>query len=192
MKRRLPTTRKGEITLAAISLPPVTADANRHAPAKAQPGSAAAAVNAAPTAASASRPESAAGVTGSPPSSTASAPKAIPSAGARTPNRRTQPRAVVYGTPARAAAGRTPQAPPATWAITTPIVSAASSRQASTNAGNSAWLTAQRPHRSRGTKILWQRSAARSQRGYPDHHTSGPAHDGHGGRGNSTPRPAAA
>ena len=33
MKRRLPTTRKGEVVLAAISLPPLTDDANRHRPA---------------------------------------------------------------------------------------------------------------------------------------------------------------
>ena len=46
MKRLLPTIRKGEIMLAAISLPPVTADANRHAPCPAQPGRAAAAANA--------------------------------------------------------------------------------------------------------------------------------------------------
>jgi len=32
MKRRLPTIRKGEVTLAAISLPPLTDDANRHEP----------------------------------------------------------------------------------------------------------------------------------------------------------------
>jgi predicted secreted protein len=57
---------------------------------------------------------------------------------ARAPNRRTQPRAVVYGTPARSAAGRTPHPPPATSASTEPMVSAASSRQASVNAGSSA------------------------------------------------------
>jgi hypothetical protein len=60
---------------------------------------------------------------------------------ARRRNRRTQPRAVVYGTARRAAAGRTPHPPPVTSAITAPTVSATSSRQASTNAGNSAWLT---------------------------------------------------
>ena len=192
MKRRLPTTRKGEIMLAAISLPPLTADANRQAPAASQPGSELAAANAAPTAASANFPASAAGASASPPSSTASAAKPAPRAGARARNRRTQPRAVVYGTPARSAAGRTPQLPPVTWPITAPIVSAASSRHPRTNAGSSAWLTAHGPHRSRGTKILWQQPPARSQRGYPDHHTSGPAHDGHRKRGNSTSRPAAA
>ena len=40
MKRRLPTTRKGEIVLAAISLPPLTDDANRHAPTASHPGKA--------------------------------------------------------------------------------------------------------------------------------------------------------
>src|SRR5262249_5572769 len=186
-----PTTRKGEIMLAAISRPPLTADANRHAPAASHPGRALAAANAAPTAATANRPGSAAGDIGSPPSSAASAAKAVPSTRARPRTRRTQPRAAVYGPPARSAPGRPPQRPPATRAITEPIVSTWSSRHARTNAGNSAWVTAHGPHRSRGTKILQQRSAARSQRRYPDQNTSGPAHAGHGGRGNSTSRPAA-
>ena len=47
MKRRLPTIRKGEPVLAAISLPPLTADANRHRPTASHPGKAAAAPNAA-------------------------------------------------------------------------------------------------------------------------------------------------
>ena len=55
MKRRLPTTYQGETVLAAISRPPVTAEANRHAPTRRHPGSPAAAANAAPTAASANR-----------------------------------------------------------------------------------------------------------------------------------------
>jgi hypothetical protein len=81
---------------------------------------------------------------------------------ARRRNRRTQPRAVVYGTARRAAAGRTPHPPPVTSAITAPTVSATSSRQASTNAGNSAWLTRHAPQRSRGTKIFRQRPASRT------------------------------
>ena len=100
--------------LAAISLPPLTDDANRHAPSRRHPGRPAAASNAAPIAASANRPASAGGRIASPPSSTASAANATPSSRPRARNRRTQPRAVVYGTPARAAAGRTPHAPPAT------------------------------------------------------------------------------
>lgn len=64
--------------------------------------------------------------------------KLTASSPARAENRRTQPRAVVYGTPAAAAAGRTPHAPPATRPITAPADSAASSRQASANAGSSA------------------------------------------------------
>jgi len=47
MKRRVPMIRKGEDALAASRLPPVTAQANRHRPSTAQPGSPAAAVNAA-------------------------------------------------------------------------------------------------------------------------------------------------
>lgn len=162
MKRRLPTIRKGEPLLAAISLPPLTADANRHRPSASHPGSPAAASNAARMAASADRPASPAGASGSPPSPTASAANPTPSSTARPQNRRTHPRAVVCGTPARAAAGRTPHTPAATCPITEPTVSATSSRQASTNAGSRAWLTRQRPHRSRGTKIFRQRPAART------------------------------
>ena len=162
MKRRLPTTRKGEPVLAAISLPPLTDAANRHAPSCSHPGKPAAASNAAPIAASAKRPAWPAGAITGPPSSAASAANATPSSGARAANRRTHPRAVVYGTPARAAAGRTPHSPPATCPITKPTASATSSRQASTNAGNSACVTPHRPHRSRGTKIFRQRPAART------------------------------
>ena len=162
MKRRLPITRKGEVVLAVISLPPLTTDANRHAPSPAQPGKAAAAANAAPIAASANRAAPAGGGNGSPPSSTASAANAAPSSPARARNRRTQPRAVVYGTPARSAAGRTPRPPPAAAASTAPTVPAVSSRQASVNAGSSAWLTRHRAHRSRGTKIFRHRPASRT------------------------------
>ena len=162
MKRRLPTTNQGEIVLAAISLPPLTDDANRHAPSRSHPGKPAAASNAAPTAASANRPAPAGGVTGWPPRSTASAANATPHSRLRARNRRTQPRAVVYGTPARSAAGRTPRAPLATSASTEPMVSATSSRQASVNAGSSAWLTPHGGHRSRGTKIFRHRPASRT------------------------------
>ena len=164
MKRRLPTISQGEVVLAAISLPPLTDDANRHAPSRSHPGKPAAAANAAPIAVSAKRPASAGGRIASPPRSTATAANAAPSSPPRTPNRRTQPRAVVCGTPARTAAGRTPHAPPATSVITAPIVSAVSSRQASTNAGSSAWLTRHGAHRSRGTKIFRQRPPARTCR----------------------------
>jgi hypothetical protein len=149
--------------LAAISLPPVTAEANRHAPSRPHPGRLAAAANAAPIAVSANRPAPAGGVTACPPSSTATAANATPSSAARARNRRTQPRAVVYGTPARSAAWRTPHPPPATTSPTTePMVSAASSRQASVNAGSSGWLTPRRAHRSPGTKIFQYRPASRT------------------------------
>ena len=111
MKRRLPMIRKGEDALAASRLPPVTAQANRHRPSTAQPGSPAAAVNAAPIAATADRSGSGSGRTASPPSSTASAEKLTASSPARAANRRTQPRAVVCGTPAAAAARRDPARP---------------------------------------------------------------------------------
>ena len=139
MKRRLPTISQGEVVLAAISLPPLTEDANRHPPRPAHPGSALAASNAARIAASANRPAvSTPGAIASPPSSTASAANPTPICAARDRNRRTHPRAVVCGTPARSAAGRAPHEPPATCSITAPTVSAVSSRQASTNAGSSA------------------------------------------------------
>ncbi len=138
MKRRRPTIRKGEIVLAASSLPPLTDDANRHAPRPAHPGSAHAASNAARIAASANRPGPAAGRIASPPSSTASAANATPVSAARDRKRRSHPRAVVCGTLARSAAGRAPREPPATCSITAPTVSAVSSRQASTNAGSRA------------------------------------------------------
>jgi hypothetical protein len=158
----LPITRKGEPVLAAISLPPLTDAANRHAPSSSHPGRPAAAANAAPIAASANRPASATGQIASPPSSTASAANPVPSSGARARNRRTQPRAVVYGTPSRAAAGRTPHTPPVTCPITAPTVSATSSRQASVNAGSSAWLTRHGVHRTLGTKIFQHRPATRT------------------------------
>src|SRR5271166_7089964 len=78
MKRRLPTISQGEVALAVISFPPLTDDANRHTPRPAHPGSAHAAPNAAPIAASANRPASAAGLIASPPSSTASAANPTP------------------------------------------------------------------------------------------------------------------
>ena len=88
--------------LAAISLPPLTADANRHSPAASHPGSPAAAPNAAVIAVSANRSAPAGGVIASPPSSTASAANAIPSSPARAAEPPHPPRAVVCGTPARA------------------------------------------------------------------------------------------
>lgn len=124
--------------LAVISFPPLTEEANRHRPSAAHPGSEHAASNAAPIAATANRAGSAAGRTGSPPSSTVSAANATPVPGARARNRRSHPRAVVCGTPARSAAGRAPHAPPVTSSITAPVVWAVSSRQVSANAGSRA------------------------------------------------------
>src|SRR5260370_30876687 len=78
MKRRLPTTSQGETVLAAISLPPVTADANRHASRPAHPGSPHAAANAAPTASAANRAAPAGGGIPGPPRPTAPPPAAVP------------------------------------------------------------------------------------------------------------------
>ena len=85
MKRRLPTTYQGETVWAAISLPPVTAEANRQAPSRPHPGRPAAASDAAPIAASANRPAAEGGVTAAPSSSTASAANATPSSRAQRP-----------------------------------------------------------------------------------------------------------
>ena len=79
------------------------------------------------------------------------AEKLTASSAARLANRRTQPRAVVYGTPA-AAVGHTPHAPPATCPITAPAISAAFSRRASVNADSSACVTPQARHRTRRMK----------------------------------------
>jgi len=164
MKRLFPTISQGAIVLAAIRVPPLTAQANRHRPSPAHPGRPHAAPNASPIAASANRRASAGGRIASPPSSTASAANATPRPRARAPNRRTHPRAVVYGTPARSAARRTPHPPPATSATTVPITSAASRCFTRTNAGSRAWDTSQGPHRTLGTKIFRQMPAARTYR----------------------------
>lgn len=191
MKRRRPITNQGADALAASSVPPLTADANRHAPRPAHPGKAAAAANAAPIAAAAYRAAPSGGVIACPPSSTASAANPAPSAGARAANRRTQPRAVVCATPAASAAGRTPHRPAATAASAPPITPAASSRRTRTNAGSSAWVTRHVPHLRRGTKTRRQLSGTRTQRRYPDQNVIGPEQDGQPGRGNSRSRPAA-
>jgi len=164
MKRRLPVISQGEFVLAAIRVPPLTAQANRHNPSPAHPGRPHAAPHAAVIASRANRTAPAAGRIASPPRSTASAANATPRSSARAPNRRTHPRAVVCGTPARSAAGRTPPPPPATSSTTVPITSAVSRRFTSTNAGSSAWDTSQGPHRTLGTKILRQRPATRTKR----------------------------
>ena len=190
MNAALPTTYpQGEtVCAAAISLPQVTAEANRHAPTRRHPGHAqAAAANAAPTAASANRPAPARRRdrrTAQLHRQRRERHPELPAAGPGTggPGRgRSHP-----ASPARSAAGRTPRAPPAASASTEPMVSATSSRQASVNAGSSAWLTPHGAHRSRGAKIFRHRPAARTLPPVPDQNTSGPAHDGQAGRGKPT------
>jgi hypothetical protein len=83
MKRRLPTTNQGESVLAPISLPPLTAETNRHGPTAAQPGRDAAARKAAPIAANAQAPPSRPGGTVAPPNSTANAANATATLTAR-------------------------------------------------------------------------------------------------------------
>lgn len=153
MKRRLPTINQGESVLVAISFPPVTADTNRHNPTGAQPGRPEAARHAAPIPASAQPVGLAGGRTASSPSSTVNAENATAHRIAPAANRRHQPRAVVCGTPSRAAGGRTPDRPTATSAMTWPIVSATSRRPTNTNAGSTAWVFSHDPQRTRGTKI---------------------------------------
>ncbi len=153
MKRRLPRINQGESVLAAINLPPVTTDTNRHAPNTDQPGSPAAARHAAAIAASAPAAASTAGLTAGPPNSTANAAKATAHLAAPARKRLHQPRAVVCGTQSRSAGGRTPQRPAATSAMTSPIDSTTSSRPTSTNAGSTTWVFSHEPQRTRGTKI---------------------------------------
>jgi len=153
MKRRLPRINQGESVLVAINRPPVTAEMNRHKPTCAQPGSPVAARHAAPTAVNAQPVGLDDGRTAASPSSTANADNATAHRDAIAANRRHQPRAVVWGTPSRAAGGRTPDRPAATSAITWPTVSATSRRPTSTNAGSSAWVFPHGPQRTRGTKI---------------------------------------
>ena len=136
--------------LAAISLPPLTADANRHTPGR-QPSRQAGGRARTPrrSPASANRPASAAGRTASPPSSTASAANATPSSAARPANRRTQPaRGRIRDTrprrrrahPARAAGhlARSPRRPsrphPAARPARTPAAAHGSPRSARTAA----------------------------------------------------------
>ncbi len=153
MKRRLPTINQGEFVLVAISLPPHTADTNRQTPSADQPGRASAARHAALIDASTHIPALAAGTGASPPNSTATAANAAAQRAAPAAKRRHHPRAVVCGTPSRSAAGRTPERPAATSAITVPTDSTTSSRPTSTNAGSSAWVFPHGPQRTRGTKI---------------------------------------
>ena len=164
MKRRLPTIRKGETVLAAISLPPLTDDANRHRPTASHPGKPGGRVERRRDRGQREPARLSGRADRLPAQLHRQRRERHPELPARARNRRTQPRAVVCGTPARAAAGRTPHPPPATCPITAPTVSATSSRQASTNAGSSAWLTRHGPHRSLGTKIFRQRPDARTCR----------------------------
>src|SRR5580658_624773 len=162
MKRRLPSWRKGETVLAASSSPPETEEAKRQRPSAAHPGMAAAAAKAARIAATVRLIASPAALTTSPPSSTASAAKVTAITGARLRKRRSQPRAVVCGTPAASAAGRAPPAPPAAASIAAPIISTLSRRRARRNDGKTAWVDAHGRQLARRTKTLRQRPSSRT------------------------------
>ena len=99
MKRRLPTTDQGETVLAAISLPPVTAEANRHASHPAPPRQAGGRGERGADRGQREPARPAGGVTAAPPSSTASAANPPPAPG----------RAAGTGGPSR---GRSYTAPP--------------------------------------------------------------------------------
>jgi hypothetical protein len=116
--------------LAASSLPPLTADANRHRPRPAQPGNPHAAANVHRIAVTAPAAASTTGRNTAPPSSAHSAANATPSSPARAAKRRRHSRAVVCGTPTRAAAGRTPATRAVTASITCPTLPATSNRPA--------------------------------------------------------------
>lgn len=95
MKRRLPMINQGESVLAAINLPPLTAETNRQTPSASQPGRPDATRHASAIASNAQTRRSRTGANAFPPSSTASAANAIATRGARAANRRHHPRAVV-------------------------------------------------------------------------------------------------
>jgi hypothetical protein len=95
MKRRLPMINQGESVLVAISLPPITAETNRHRPTLAHPGNDNAARHAAVIAEIAQAPTCRPGATVIPPSSTATAANATATRDAPAPKRRHHPRAVV-------------------------------------------------------------------------------------------------
>lgn len=138
MKRRLPTIINGTSVLAASSLPPLTAETNRHRPTAHQPGKPVAASHEPSIASSAHRHTSPPTFTAGPPNSTDSAANDTATPSPADLNLRHHPRAVVYGTFSRSAARATPPGPAAAVSITSPIDSTTCSRPTSTNAGNSA------------------------------------------------------
>ena len=95
MKRRLPMNNQSGFVLVPSSLPPLTADKNRHDPSAAQPGRPAPACQAAAIAASVHPSTRRTGLTAVPPNSTANAANAEAKRSARSRNRRHQPLAVV-------------------------------------------------------------------------------------------------
>ena len=130
--------------MAAVNnFPPVMTDANPHRPGNPGPALTRAPAHAQARASSAARAASTDTRGATPASSTTAAASPAASTDARDPNRRTQSRAVVCGTPTRADTGRTPEPPTTTASRTTPMVSTTSSRPPSKNDGNNAWLT---PH----------------------------------------------
>lgn len=147
MKRRLPKTDQGGFVVVLNSVPPLTTDAKDHRGGHAGPCRAFAAVHANPIAVTAAPARVSDHRHGSPPpNSTHNDPNPPANIAAREKNLRTQPLAVVCGTPTASAAGRTPDRPAVTASITSPIASTPSKRPTNTKPGINACDTAHRPH----------------------------------------------
>jgi hypothetical protein len=147
MKRRLPNTDQGGFVVVHNNVPPHTNPAKGHRPGQAGPWRAVAAAHANPTAVSAAAGAVPGHRHGSRrPSSTDNDANPASHNPARETNRRTQSLAVVCGTSAFSAAGRTPHLPSATASITAPIASTPSRRPTSTKLGNNACDTEHGPH----------------------------------------------
>ena len=191
MKRRLPMIRKGELALAAIRLPPVTADANRHGPSGSQPGSPAAAANAAPIAATANRSAAPAAAAHHRP-----APPPAP----RTPRQLPGPR----GEPADPAPRRRERHPRRARSRAHPALPACCLRDHQPGVLGRVQPPGQ--HERRQQRMGYPAAAApgppdedlpapaprRTCRQYPDQNTIGAPQPGQSGRGTLTARPAAA
>src|SRR5437588_3251974 len=166
MKRRLPITNQSGSLVVPRSLPPLTMLAKAHRATPATPARASPARHAPRIAPRASPTGWAPGLAALPgsPSSTARAAKPAPSAGARRENRRTQSRAVVWGTSAAPAAGRTPPEPSTTATITPPTALTPSRRPTRRNEGRRAWERRQGTHWPRATQAGAEMPPARTWR----------------------------
>jgi hypothetical protein len=149
---------------AASNLPPVINDTSGHRPGVDGPARARTAAHTHLVAATAARLGSTGSRGANPASSTTAAASPVAHTSAPVWNRRTQSRAVVCGTPRRAATGRTPDIPPAATSNASPITVTTSRRHINTNDGNNAWLVAHDPHVPRRTHTRRHRPPTRTER----------------------------